>query len=135
MGLSIETVALKDYDMAIIAMFGSYEKYRTSPIFIECCNRITYLKAAKAKVNEKLQRDKDSLKWWDLWSKGIAFIAFKLGKKTFNSEIDDLIQRYEKHRALPMPFFVRMTNEDFDKTYKSWKKVLQTSGVEEFKNE
>ena len=130
-----ETITLKDYDSAIIALFGSYEKYRTSPIFIECCKRIDYLKIAKVKVAERLQQDKENIKWWDVWNKIIAFIGINLSGKTFDKEVDDLIHQYEKHRALPMPFFVRMTNEDFDKTYKTWKKVLQASGVGEFKNE
>lgn len=132
---TVETIALKDYDSAIIALFGSYEKYRTSPIFIECCNRIDYLKLAKVKVAERLQQDKENIKWWDVWNKIITSIGINLSGKTFNKEIDDLIHQYEKYRALPMPFFVRMTNEEFDKTYKTWKKVLQASGVEEFKNE
>lgn len=131
----VEPVTLKDYDSAIIALFGSYEKYRTSPVFIECCRRIAYLKMAKVKVGESIQRDKARVKWWDVWSKILVLIAVKFANPMFNKEVDELIHKYEQQRALPMAFFVRMTNEEFDKKCKTWKKVLQTSGVEEFKSE
>lgn len=132
---TIEPITLKDHNDIIIALFGSYEKYRNSPTFLECGARIQYLKDTKTKVDQSIKEEAAKLKWWNVWGKLLSYIAEKLTYSYFRKEVDELIVAYEKHHALPMLFFVKMTNEKFDKTCRNWKKVLVSSGVKEYKND
>lgn len=130
-----ESFRMKDYDAAILAMFGSFEKYRTSPQLLEVCKRITYLNDAKVKLQKRLDKELDAIKWWDCWNKFKAFLAVKFAYPTLFKELDEHIDRYERLRPLPARMLINSANEKFAKTWRIWGTTMLAAGVEEYKND
>lgn len=125
-----ESLRMKDYDSAVVAIYGSYEKMHASPLYINCCNRLKYLSAVRKEVQATVDDQIQSVKWWQLWERLLVTVASKCGFPAFIKELDELTARYEQQRGLPMGFFVKSIDEDFDKFRQRWTKLLASTRVE-----
>lgn len=130
-----DSLPMKDYDSAVFALYGSYEKMRASPLFINCCNRLAYLNAVKKEVQITMDDQICKVKWWNLWDLLLVTIANKCGFPTFIKELDELVKRYEQQRSLPVGFFVKAADEDFDKFCQRWTKLLNSTEMGIYKND
>lgn len=131
----IDHLEAHSHDAVVLALFGSYENYRNSPLLKDVNDRIAYLTKVKIKVTEKVQSELEVIQWWNIYLRIVSFLSIKIAIPNLIKEADELLCLYQTQRALPVKFFVDSINEDFDKFQKNWDNVILISGVEIYKGE
>lgn len=122
-----------DHDSAIIALFGSYEKYRNSPLLKEINERVHYLTDLKSIIRRTMEKEHKEIPWWDIFNKGVSLIAFRVFLPSFNKDVDKLILRYGVMRPLPVKFFLNELNNEFGVFYQQHKKMFDRLGIKEYR--
>ena len=130
---TFDKVNVKDYDAAIIALFGSVDNYRNSPILKEINERIAYLEKIKELLPAGLRREHEAAPWWDLWSKVAYHIVMWAFVPRFSKKIDSFITRYKTMRPLPVKFFFNELNEQVNEFCNDHQKILKSINVEKYK--
>lgn len=116
----------EDCPIAVRAMYGSIEKMKRHPNWIECNNKRQYLINKVEHIKMALQMELDNTHPLNLYKRLIIQPIGRFGiRKVVIPEFMSLAKRYEDMLKLPIGFVLGGCNEDFDKLLKTHNKTIR----------
>ncbi|AEV89664.1 hypothetical protein OBP_227 [Pseudomonas phage OBP] len=111
-GITLDVDQLRRIQM----LYGSIEKMKTYPFWIECQQKHKYLTDLIENIKIGRQMEKDNTPRWNILSRWIVSPLGTWGMNKFIiPRIEKLKEKYQTLLTLPAGFAVSAANEEFDK--------------------
>lgn len=107
--------SMQEHETVIKALYGSIEKMREHPTYLEVVNRIEYLERLKIDLFNLLEEEKGNVRWY----KPISYLSSKIAdfayKYTVDKPISEIIHKLKAQKGLPVGFVVGDLIEQMNK--------------------
>lgn len=114
----------QEHEAVIRALYGSVEKLIAHPNYVSMREKNEYLILLKGRIQEAIDIAYGKSKWWSLTSK-LAQLIGGIWIKRVNKDIDHLIKGTRGQMSMPVGFFVRAIEMDFEEFIKANEAIIR----------
>lgn len=115
MSTYVGPASMQEHEAVMKAMYGSVEKMREHPTYLEVVNRIEYLEQLKTDLYNLMEEEKANARWYH----PINYLASRLSSLGFKFIVDkpvsEVIRKFKDQKSFPIGFVVGSIIDDMQK--------------------